>query len=207
MKNDNTLWISATLSYNEKLKGIEYIQEPSGDRSIFVKILDNVKAMSTSSGAFGAALTTNNELYLWEADYLLGSIDSQYIENKIWVRKVYPHSDDVSIVLDGVPIVFDQLPIVENGRTLVPLRAIFEALGAEVKWDGNTQTVTAKLWEDEISLQIGSTQMSVNEEIKTLDVPAKLMNGRTLVPVRAISEAFGCKVDWDENMKMVVIAQ
>ena len=111
----------------------------------------------------------------------------------------------ITVTVNGKKISFDQAPTLENGRTLVPLRAIFEALGAEVLWNDDTQTVTATKGSTEISLQIGSTQMNVNGAIKTLDVPAKLINSRTLVPVRAISEAFGCKVDWDQDTQTVLI--
>lgn len=113
----------------------------------------------------------------------------------------------ITVLIDGVPVVFDQPPVLENGRTLVPLRAIFEALGATVEWNNNTQTVTATKGGTKISLQIGSTQMYVNGTVKTLDVPAKLINSRTLVPVRAVSEAFGCKVDWDQNTYTVLITK
>lgn len=118
-----------------------------------------------------------------------------------------PDNEVIKVKVNNELVVFDQPPVLENGRTLVPLRAIFEALGAEVGWDDPTQTVTASKGETEISLQIGSTQMNVNADIKTLDVPAKLVNGRTLVPVRAISEAFGCKVDWVEGTQTVLISQ
>lgn len=113
----------------------------------------------------------------------------------------------ISVKINGNYVQFDQPPVLENGRTLVPLRAIFEALGANVQWDGNTQTVTATKDGTKITLQIGSTRMYVNGNIKTLDVPAKLINSRTLVPVRAISEAFGCKVDWIQDTQTVVITQ
>ena len=113
----------------------------------------------------------------------------------------------IKVLVNGVPVQFDQPPVLENGRTLVPLRAIFEALGANVGWDDATQTVTATKNGIQISLQIGSTQMYVNGNVKTLDVPAKLINSRTLVPVRAVSEAFGCKVDWINDTQTGVITQ
>ncbi len=112
---------------------------------------------------------------------------------------------EISVLLNSKKIEFDQLPVLEYGRTLVPLRAIFEALGASVQWDGATQTVTAVKGDTTVSLQIGSTSMYVNGVVKTLDVPAKLINSRTLVPVRAISEAFGCAVGWDGNTQTVII--
>ena len=116
-------------------------------------------------------------------------------------------TSSITVTVNGKNVAFDQPPILLYDRTLVPLRAIFEALGAEVLWDGNTQTVTATKGSVEISLQIGSNQMYVNNNLVVLDVPAQLINSRTLVPVRAVSEAFGCKVDWIQSSQTVVIAQ
>lgn len=115
--------------------------------------------------------------------------------------------DGITVKVNGSKVIFDQPPVLESGRTLVPLRAIFEALGASIGWDDATQTVTATKDEIEISLQIGSDKMYVNEDVKTLDVPAKLISSRTMVPVRAISEAFGCNVDWVDATQTVVITQ
>lgn len=111
----------------------------------------------------------------------------------------------ITVRVNGKNIAFDQPPVIEDGRTLVPLRAIFEALGAEVAWDGATQTVSASKKSINISLQIGSNVMLVNGAEKALDVPAKIVGGRTLVPVRAISEAFECAVSWDGKTKTVTI--
>lgn len=116
-------------------------------------------------------------------------------------------SDEISVRVDGIRLIFDQPPVAESGRTLVPVRAIFEALGATVEWDGDTQTVTSRRDSDVVSLKLGSKRMYVNNTEKTLDVPAKALNGRTLVPVRAISEAFGCDVIWDGNTRTVFITQ
>jgi len=115
--------------------------------------------------------------------------------------------NEVKVVIDGKPVVFDVKPVINDGRTLVPLRAIFEALGATVDWEPHTRTVISQKGSTEISLQVGSTQLYVNGVAKTLDVPAKIIDGRTLVPVRAISEAFGCGVDWVAATKTVVITQ
>ena len=92
-----------------------------------------------------------------------------------------------------------------NDRTLVPLRAIFEALGAQVDWDEATQTVTSTRNDITITLTIDSDKLYRNDEVITLDVPAQKINDRTLVPVRAISESFGCQVDWDEEAQLVTI--
>lgn len=100
---------------------------------------------------------------------------------------------------------FDQPPIIQDGRTLVPLRAIFEAMDASVNWDAATQTVTAVRGRDNVSLTIGSNIMYKNGNAVTLDVPAQIVNSRTLVPARAVAEAFGASVGWDEPTRTVVI--
>ena len=99
----------------------------------------------------------------------------------------------------------DQAPIIQDGRTLVPLRAIFEALGAQVEWDAETQTVTAGKRLDNISLTIGKNELTKNGEATALDVPAQIIEGRTMVPARAISEALGAKVEWNAEVQMVTI--
>ena len=92
-----------------------------------------------------------------------------------------------------------------NDRTMGPLRAIFEALGATVDWEEATQTVTSTKGDLTIKLTIGSNKLYRGDEEVTLDVPAQVVNDRTLVPVRAISESFGCQVDWDEATQTVTI--
>ena len=104
---------------------------------------------------------------------------------------------------NGEKIKFDQIPVIENGRTLVPLRAIFEKIGADVEWNEDTQTVIATKDDTKISLTIDNTAASKNGESITLDVPAKVKNGRTLVPVRFVADCFGVDVDWDGTMQRV----
>lgn len=108
------------------------------------------------------------------------------------------------VVLNGQGLKFEVPPTIENGRTLVPLRAIFEALGANIKWDDNTQTITATKPGTEIKLIIGGQTYKNGQQI-SLDVPAKIINGRTLVPLRFVSEAMGCQVDWDGDTETITI--
>jgi len=116
-----------------------------------------------------------------------------------------PPSNEIQVLLNGEAIIFDQPPVIENGRTLVPLRAIFEAMGAEVDWDQATRTVTAELDDVNISLTIDSNILYRNGEEIELDVPAKIVGGRTLVPVRAIAESFGAEVGWVQASRTVTI--
>lgn len=114
---------------------------------------------------------------------------------------------EITVSVNGNEVIFDQAPIIENGRTLVPLRAIFEALGAEVYWDQNEQKVTAEKDGTVIELVIGSNVMIVDDEEAELDIAAKLVNERTMVPARAVAEAFGCEVTWDNENRAVIIEE
>jgi len=111
----------------------------------------------------------------------------------------------ISVTLNGEKMQFDQPPVLDNGRTLVPMRSIFEALGAWVEWNPDTRTVLGWLGDVIVTVQIDNTEMLVNKEPKVLDVPAKIVSDRTMVPVRAISESFGCDVKWDAENKTVII--
>ncbi len=119
---------------------------------------------------------------------------------------VTARNDSIQVLLDGNKIAFDQPPILDNGRTLVPLRAIFEALGATVNWNESSKTVTATKDSSVIVMKIGEKNIGVNGKIIALDVPPKLVNGRTLVPVRAVAEGFNAGVDWDGGTKTVYLS-
>lgn len=102
-----------------------------------------------------------------------------------------------AVILDGGRMQFDVPPIIEKGRTLVPLGAIFRAMGATVTWNEATSTVTATKGDINIILPIGSVAPTVNGQVWPLDVPAKLVNDRTLAPLRFVGEALGGSVSWD----------
>ncbi len=115
------------------------------------------------------------------------------------------NSIEIKVTLDGKRLPFDQAPVIVNGRTLVPLRAIFEALGATVSWNDSTKTVTANKQNTTVSLTINESDMYINNKTISLDVAPALIGGRTLVPVRAVSEAFACDVKWDDTTKTVIL--
>lgn len=111
----------------------------------------------------------------------------------------------VKVVLNGKEISFDVQPQIINGRTMVPMRAIFEALGAKVEWNNDTRTATGTKTGIVVSLTIDETTMYKNFYPILLDTPAQLVDGRTLVPVRAISESFGVDVKWDGATQSVFL--
>lgn len=109
------------------------------------------------------------------------------------------------VYLDNKLLSFEVPAIIENGRTLVPLRAIFEAMGAQVEWNDSTRTVVATKTGTRVILPLGSTTPTVNGETWKLEVPAKIKNNRTLAPLRFVGEAFGGKVSWNEAAKTINI--
>ena len=148
-----------------------------------------------NSEALAKALALGIDYSLDEAPYFDNTAERPIIDK------------DVDISINNKYLYFDQEPIVENGRTLVPLRVIFEELGANVQWDDSTQSVTATKGNTTITLSIDDNTMYKNGQPITLDVPATLKNGRTLVPVRAVSEAFNCGVDWNGDTQTVIIGK
>ena len=116
-------------------------------------------------------------------------------------------AEEIKVIVKDEEKVFDQMPVIVDGRTLVPMRGIFEALGAPVYWDDTTKTVTAKKSGKTISLVIGEKTAVVDGEIKTMDVAPEIINGRTMVPVRFISEALGEEVGWDADTRTVIVGK
>lgn len=112
----------------------------------------------------------------------------------------------VNLSVDGNMLAPDVAPILEDGRTLVPVRAIFEAIGATVTWDNDTRTATAIKGDITIKLTIDDTTAYVNDTPKTLDVPARLVSGRTLVPARFVAESMNAEVWWDDETKTAYVA-
>ena len=112
---------------------------------------------------------------------------------------------EVPVFINGEELISDQPAFIIHDRTMVPMRAIFETLGAEVIWDETNETVTAKKNGTEISLKINDNKMTKNGWEIELDAPAILLSDHTMLPLRAVSEAFGAAVTWDEQNRIVNI--
>jgi spore coat protein H len=112
----------------------------------------------------------------------------------------------ISVLFDGSKLAFpDQQPVNQAGSILVPVKTIFDALGAEVIWDETAKTVTAVKGDMTIVLAIGSKTAYVNDSPIQLEVSAAILGDRTMVPVRFISEALGLAVDWDAAASAVLV--
>lgn len=111
----------------------------------------------------------------------------------------------VRVFVDGDLVRFDQPPIVVGARILVPLRGIFERLGATVEWEAATRTVIAVRGSTVVELVIGRRHARVNDRVVPLDVPAMVTRGRTLVPLRFVSESLGAEVQYQDSTRTVLI--
>lgn len=105
----------------------------------------------------------------------------------------------ITVYVDQQEVVFaDQAPVIVDDRTLVPMRKIFEAMDADVTWDEPSQTITSTRGSDVVTMTIGEKQVYKNGKVVyTMDVPAQIMQNRTMVPIRAVAVAFDANVAWD----------
>ena len=147
------------------------------------------------------------------ADFVSGIAEKTYIrstgirfsskpivlfEDNTVLKELSIKPDIVTVIVNNETIQFlDQDPVVVDNRTLVPARGVFEALGATVEWVGETGQVLVNTNTSSVTLTLNKQEYLVNGEVKTLDVPAQLMNDRTMIPLRAVGEALGCNVMWD----------
>ncbi len=111
----------------------------------------------------------------------------------------------IGIYINGVKLSTDQAPVVVSSRALLPLRAIFEALDATVDWNSKTKVVTANKDGNTIVLKLGANTATINNSTVSLDVPVQSIKGRTMIPVRFVSEALGESVDWNSATQRVTI--
>lgn len=115
-------------------------------------------------------------------------------------------NEEISVLLNGEMLEFDVQPTVISNRVMVPMRTIFESLGATVQWEGNTQKITAKTANTTVEMQLNNNTMLVDGQSIALDVAPQAINGRTLVPVRAVAESFDIHVIWDDIFNSVILS-
>lgn len=111
--------------------------------------------------------------------------------------------DEIRQVIDSSS--YDTVPVVVNARTLLPVRAVVEAIGGVVSWNGESNEATLSYGDTVLRMTIGENTAYVNGAQKELDVTPQIMNGRTMLPIRFIAENFGLSVDWQESGKIVTI--
>ena len=115
--------------------------------------------------------------------------------------------DVIKVYVDNERVDFDVAPFIEKGRTLIPLRGVFEKLGAKVDWNKNLLEVVIKDENNEIEMILGKDKVMVNGIIKDIDVPTKMINSRTFAPLRFVAENLGHTVRWEESTNSIYITK
>lgn len=119
------------------------------------------------------------------------------------------YAQDINVYVDSYPVSFSsQQPVISNGRTLVPLRGLFDLMGYEISWDGSTKTAALTSRTDKsnkIEITVGADSYTARGEVFSLDTPAQIINGSTMIPLRAVAEATGAAVYWDNDSKTIYI--
>jgi len=115
-------------------------------------------------------------------------------------------TNEITVTVDGQRVIFEgQGPVIVDGRTLVPVRGVFEHLGFTVGWNGDDRVATMTRDSDTIVITIGSAAFTTNGVNHTLDVPGQIINGRTLVPIRFPLESVGYNLAWDGSTRTAII--
>lgn len=129
-----------------------------------------------------------------------------FAEGELLIAPAPEAEKEITVIFDGEKLEFDSDPVIINGRTMVPMRKIFEKLGATVGWDGDARRVEA-VFDDgtHILLYIDSPVAYKNGEAKVLETPPFLKDSRTFVPLRFVSEGSGAGVDWDGDTYTVTV--
>ncbi|KNY28255.1 N-acetylmuramoyl-L-alanine amidase family protein [Pseudobacteroides cellulosolvens] len=120
-------------------------------------------------------------------------------------KTVHNTQENINIKVNGVSVKSDVSPVIKDNRTLVPARAVFEQLGAKITWDEKNRQVGVTLGEDKILLTINNKKASVNNKNVEMDVPAQILNNRTLVPLRFVGEQLNMNVSWNAAQKLVTV--
>lgn len=120
---------------------------------------------------------------------------------------VTAYADAVHVAIEGVRVVFaDQRPAIIDGRTLVPVRGVFEHLGFEVSWDNDARAAILNRADFEVIITLGSDVFTTNGTPHMLEVPAQSIGGRTMLPIRAVLESVGYFIGWDNDTRTVLIS-
>lgn len=205
LRKDGTVWANGSNrggslgigSYEDSLVPVQ------------VKGLTHIEHISASStGGNVMALRQDGTLWAWGDGYV-GDGTQWWRTVPVLVKSSEnePNEDveTIKVDLNGSLVQFETFPILKEDTTMVPMRKIFELLGAKVKWDAASSTVTAEKGDDIIRITIDADEAFVNGELVSLDSPAVIRDSLTLVPVRFVAEAFGAVVSWDETTHTVKI--
>lgn len=112
-------------------------------------------------------------------------------------------SGEVNVTVNSIPV--DMEGVIVDGRTMVPVRGVFEKIGYNVDWNSDTKTATLTKGSNKVEITSGNTYFTYNGTQITPDVPQQIIDGRFMLPLRAVGEALNAKVDWDSETKTAAI--
>lgn len=196
LKEDGTVWGWGENNNNVLGSGQGNVATPRK-----IQGLSDIIAIS-SSEYNSVALKADGSVYTWGRTQIAGNKATPY---KIPGLNLFDGKKTVRVTINDVLFYFDQPAVTLNGSALVPLRGIFEAIGADVKYEAKTEKIRATKDGDLIELTVDSDTAFVNGQKQKLKTPAIKINGRTMVPLRFISEALGGTVEWDAEYRIAKI--
>jgi len=207
------LEILSPLSGTEVLEKIIEIKGKT-EPNISVKVKDILVTTDEQTGEFKISYTLDEETN----DILITAIDKAGNETSKKITILYKRRTIIRLqignlmaVINDKTVILELAPFIESGRTLVPLRFVAETFGADVGWEAKEQKITITLEDKNIILWVGKKEALVNNERYYLEVPPKVIEipeiggGRTVVPLRFVSEALGAQVDWDPELQIITI--
>lgn len=177
----------------------------SNDNVYFLKLDFSDKAQQFLSNSPYNHIATS---FVYEDDiYMKLKDESSYL--KMPSQDVYTRMEKLKkapyVKFDNKILGFDNPPVIENDSTLVPMRFLFEQMGAKVDWNGDTQAATATLGDTAVTFSIDNTQATVNNAPAQMAVPARIIDDKTMVPLRFLSEGLGFNVTWDADTRTATI--
>ena len=202
-------------SNRNMLIGSEYLYRVDGNKVQFST--DGIYYIEFSCNM---DLPTKLKLYENDKYYLFARQNSEYvgftadtgtfyyaIEKDKFNQKISVLNNDKPpyIIYNDKILAFEQPPVIQDDRTLIPIRFLFEQMGAAVDWNGDTRTATIAQNDRTITFSIDNTTATVNGQPTQMDVPAQIVNDKTLVPLRFLSESLGYTVNWDGDNRIVTI--
>ena len=158
-----------------------------------------------------ASAESNSIQVIKDNDYLSQLSEMiQKNENDNYIGSLNLTIGSDTMILDGTELKIDDdgsTPIIENDTTLLPIRGVAEAIGADVEYTAATNTVSLFNDDTEVNMQLGSTEIEINGSTQQMSVAAQVVNDRTLIPLRAATEALGCDVSWDGENQQIILTR
>ena len=168
-----------------------------------------LQTLISLDGIYGVELPEDANETVWNNDeYVYVGKQVMYNEPRTQYYRL-PMSalqNNIIVRLQDKILGFETPPVVEDDYTLVPMRFLFEQMGAEVEWNQQTKTATLHRQGDAVTFTVDNKTATVNGAPKTMAVPARLVNDKTMVPLRFLSEELGMTVEWDNETRTAIIA-